>query len=202
MRTMLKTLALSAVVSAVCLSLVSAASAMSLQVRGGMTGGDNGDGTNIGVDVFFYEGKSFDFFVGYDLISASDTYDLSTTGGPVSATTEADTSALILGMRYKMQTQSSWKPFFSVGLALLNTSFTLPAGLESYYETPAEKDSTGLRLGLGVDVGISDTWSLGFEGSLLTNVPYYEEGWFGSARVLDTYGTLWELDLGLRYHFF
>lgn len=201
MNTLRKGLAASIVAVLACLSSAAPASALSLQVRGGIVDGDQGDGSNIGVDVFFYEGRSFDFFAGFDSISASQTHDLSTTGGTVSATTDADTTAIMLGLRYKMRTESSWKPFLSFGIARFDTEFTHQAGLEAYYERPFEKTSTGMRLGLGVDAGFGDNWSIGLEGSLLTNVYYYEEGFFGGMRLLDKYGVATQLNLGLRYHF-
>ncbi len=202
MKTKLKASMIAIIVAAACLCLATAASALSLQARGGVVGGDDGSGRNVAVDVFFYEGKSFDFFAGYDVIKSSKTFDLSFGGGPSSATTDVDTTAIILGLRYKMQTQSSFKPFLSLGLARYHTKFTHEAGTESYYEKPFEEDSTGLRLGLGVDVGISDSWSIGLEGVLLTNVYYYEEGLFSGMPRLDRAGVVSQLDLGLRYHFF
>jgi len=190
------------VIAVASLALATTASALSLQLRGGTDNGDTGKGSNIGLDVFFYEGRSFDFFVGYDVISVSDKHELVPTAGPpIPATTDATTTALMLALRYKMQTESSWKPYLSFGVARLDTKFTHQAGLESYYEKPFEKSSTGMRLGLGVDVGISDSWSLGLEGSLLTGVPYYEDYYFGGGRMLDSYGIITQLNLGLRYHF-
>ncbi len=202
MKTLLKSFLVVIMAAAVCLFWATAASALSLQARGGVVGGDDGSGTNVGLDVFFYEGKSFDFFVGYDLISSSKTFDLSFAGGPSSATTDVDTTALTLGLRYKMQTESSFKPFLSLGLARYHTKFTQQAGLESYYEQPFEEDSTGLRFGLGADIGISDNWSIGLEAVLLTNVYYYEEGLFSGMPRLDRAGVVSQLDLGLRYHIF
>ncbi len=203
MKTMRNGSLIAIAVVAACLFTATAASALSLQVRGGLDGGDDGSGTNVGVDVFFYEGRSFDFFAGYDVIRTSNTVDLSTPAGPVSATTDVETKALILGLRYKMQTQSSWKPFLSLGLARFDTKFTHQPGLEAYYEQPFKQDSTGLRFGLGTDVGISDNWSIGLEGALLTNVYYYDKGFFDSGmQVLDKAGIVTQLDLGLRYHFF
>jgi opacity protein-like surface antigen len=138
------------------------------------------------------------------MISVSDEHTLlPTVGAPIPATTDAETTALTLALRYKMQTESSWKPYLSFGIALINTKFTHhQPNPEQYYETPFEQSGSGMRLGLGVDVGMSDHWSAGLEGSLLTNVPYYEEPFFGQMRSLDKYGVMTQLNLGLRYHFY
>ena len=193
----------SIVIVVLCLTMATTASAVSLQLRGGTDSGDAGKGSNVGLDLFFYEGRSFDFFIGYDRISVSNkqTLSLPAPTGDVQATTDATTNALLLGLRYKMQTESSWKPYLSFGLARLNTELTPQPGLESYYEKPYEKTTTGVLLGLGVDVGISDHWSVGVEGRLLTGIPYYENYYFGTGLSLDSYGIVTQLNLGLRYHF-
>ena len=185
-----------------CLSMATTASALSLQIRGGSDSGDAGKGSNVGLNLFFYEGRSFDFFIGYDHISVSNKQTLSLATGDVQATTDATTNALLLGLRYKMQTESSWKPYLSFGLARLDTELTPQPGLEIYYEKPFEKTTSGVLLGLGVDVGISDNWSVGVEASLLTGIPYYENYFFGTGLSLDSYGIVTQLDLGLRYHFY
>lgn len=178
------------------------ASALSFQVRGGTIGGDQGEGTNVGLDAFFYEGRSFDFFVSCDFLSASDSWDLSTPGGTVSATIDADTTAVVLGFRYKFTTESSWKPFLSLGIGSFSTEFTPQAGLESYFAQPFKNENTGMRLSAGFDVGVGDNWSIGFEAGILTNVYYYEEGWFGGGPMLDKYGTVSQLNMGIRYHLY
>ena len=204
MRTISIRYIVSIVTMAAVLSAATMASALSLQVRAGSDNGDAGKGSNIGIDLFFYEGRSFDFFIGYDHISVSNkqTLSLPAPTGDVQATTDATTNALLIGLRYKMQTDSSWKPYLSFGLARLDTEFTPQPGLEPYYEKPFEKTTTGMLLGLGVDVGVSDNWSVGVEGSLLTGIPYYENYFFGTGLSLDSYGVVTQLDLGLRYHFY
>lgn len=202
MRTTSAVRILSLVLVATCLCMASTASAVSVQVRGGTDSGDTGKGSNIGLDVFFYEGRSFDFFLGYDVLSLEEKHDLWTSSSTVvPATTDATTTALLLGLRYKMQTDGSWNPYLSLGAALLKTTFTHQQGLESYYEGPFDKSTSGMRLGLGMDVGVSDQWSFGLEGSLLTGVPYYEDYFFGGGRQLDRYGVVTQVNVGIRYHF-
>lgn len=194
----------SVMIVAACLVMAPAVSAMSLQVRAGTDTGDSGEGSNVALDLFFYEGRSFDFYIGYDSISASDEHSVLLTTGIVRANTTVRTTALILGLRYKMQTEYSWKPYVSFGMTFLNTQFSHQPGLESYYEGPFERSTSGILLGLGVDVGISDNWSIGLEGAILTGVPYYSEAILSTGSVgrsLNDDGAIKQVALGLRYHF-
>jgi len=204
MQALPKKVVLSIFIVAAFLSVAPAASAVSLQVRGGLSRGDAGGGMDIGLELFFYEGRSFDFYIGYDIISASQRYSVITTTGVVDATTDSTITAVIYGVRYKMQTESSWKPYVSFGFTRLNTKFTHQPGMEPYFEQPYEKSTSGILLGLGVNVGISDKWSVGLEGGMLTDVPYYETSYlgFGGSRLsLTDYGTISQVDVALRYHF-
>jgi Outer membrane protein beta-barrel domain len=194
----------SVMIVAACLAMAPAASAVSLQVRAGTDSSDNGEGSNVALDLFFYEGRSFDFYLGYDSISASDEHSVLLTTGIARATTTARTTAFILGLRYKMQTEYSWKPYVSFGMTFLDTTFAHQPGLESYYEGPFERSTSGILLGLGVDVGISNNWSLGLEGTILTGVPYYSDAILSTGsvgRALNDDGDIMQVDLGLRYHF-
>ena len=109
-------------------------------------------------------------------------------------------SAVILGLRYKIQTSSSWKPYLSFGVSSAKTAFTLASSNTATFASPKSGSTIGAQIGLGVDLGISESWSINIGALIYTNVQLYQGDYTSQGYKTMDRGFN-ELNLGLRYHF-
>ena len=199
MKEYLKGVIISAFIMVALLSMTTGVSAMSIQARGGSVFESRmGDGTNMGVAIFFYEGRTFDLFAGYDSISASVQVD---PDNPLTKV-KSKTNAAFLGFQYKFQNIGSFTPHVSLAVTSTKTTVTFEPGASTLFEPLPSGRSIGWRTGLGVDYGIGESWSLGLEVIVYNAIYFYStEKNTASQLTADNEGWVSAADLELRYHF-
>lgn len=153
------------------------ANAFSLQVRGG--GGvlsldrEEGDGqgeySQVGADIFFYEGRNLELFLGAENLqgTSTDAEGEFSGGASYNADYSFKYTAVTYGLRLKPALSGRWKPYLALGGVGGTADFEV-TGIRNAVLLSKSKDSATFgagRVGLGMDVGLSTRFSLGMEAN-------------------------------------
>jgi hypothetical protein len=118
---------------------------------------------------------------------------------------DATMMAVDLGLRIKLQTSKSIKPYFTLALLQGNISYDIPES-QRYLFRETNKLVSTYRLGFGADFRISECASLEVELSQINGIPIFtnNEAW-GSTNIyqsgLSEKTALRGINIGLRYQF-
>ena len=208
------------------LSFLSAeASAFSLQLRGGIgeqmeSGTEKGQlsgkasGNQTGLNVFIYEGQTWDIFLGAEQVNLSGTMTDYTIAAPVEVKHSHEITQGILGFHSKIF-QGEWiKPYFALEIlapiqASSNVEVGSPAGGGSISNLKIGKGAgLGFKAGVGIDMPITERLNIGIE-ALYASKPVefsitYKKTRGGNQQIIDdswSGGGFMDLNLTLRYYF-
>ncbi|MBI5747643.1 MAG: hypothetical protein HZA00_00850 [Nitrospinae bacterium] len=199
-----------------CLGFMSEkADAFSLKVRGGTGVSGNAlrdattsSSTYTGISMFFYEGKTWDFFLGYDQVKQEATMKNLPITSEIKFSGSGSTANL--GLHYKFSTEWWVKPYLSFE-ALYPISASSEYTIKS--SDPSRitlRDSEGAppfggRGGIGIEREITEKLSIGLEFS--TAVYPFNYKWMSqdqgtsSKNVYTDPALQVDINLGLRYFF-
>lgn len=125
-----------------------------------------GDVIQTGLDIYFYEGRNLDLFVGAEYTSGLQHGEFSVSFVP--SKTSIGITAATFGIHLKPATTSRFKPYLSLGGVGGKVDYEVAAGSADTLFSRST-DSTNFmtyRGGLGMDIGLGKRSSLGFRGGL------------------------------------
>jgi opacity protein-like surface antigen len=198
----MKRLFLSAVVVSLWLAVMATnAGAFSLEARvgAGIIGERSSSDIStvvVGMNAFLYEGKTVDFLVSLEqmtfqqpLVIAATSYDF-------------DATALILSpaLRFKFNTTGTWKPFITLGILAHKTTYDIPSDKSMFFKE-TERTDLGARAGVGIDIGLTERFSLGLEYNATTGMSFYYDTLEGLYSLENGEATAYTANIGLRYYF-
>lgn len=190
------------------------AKAASVLVRGGIehiTNSDENNSSIVGADVFFYEGRRVELFVGLEQ------NDFKNAISPISQNQTPDDvkfslgiTALDFGLRWKPAMSSRWRPYLSLGGIAGKADYKIDSNQTNKVLLSTGSGSTTFvepRAGIGMDIGLGERWSIGVEANVTGAIPSfnavfadYYTGQIQDVKVNDK-GNMFSLLLGLRYSF-
>ncbi len=199
------------------LGLLTEAGAFSLQLRSGggrVTAVDIEDGQlfySLGLDMFIYEGKYLDFFVGgeYSGLKPESSISLPSWSGSFYTEYSIGTTAAAFGIRLKPAMKGQWKPYLSLGGIGGRVKYSIKS-LDYVELLSKSEDSTtfiAYRGGIGTDIGLGERFSLGIEINYTGGVPAFKaiigDRYTGEVNeiILNENSKMIGLNLGLRYYF-
>lgn len=189
------------------------ASAFGIQVHGGgigvsATDTEGGGGLQYGLDMFIYEGRNLDLFLGAESSNFSErTFEKYS---PYNVYYSFKTTAIAYGLRLKMATVGRWKPYLSLGGISGKADYEVTHVDNAVLLLSKSKDSTSFgaaKAGIGMDVGISERLSLGVEANYTYGLPVFKAvvGNQSTGSVeeikLNRDAQMAGISLGLRYAF-
>lgn len=197
------------------------ANAFSIQVRGGAgefsTGGEGGKYSQAGADIFVYEGRNLELFLGAESLQGTSPNVVDrglfiyggTTGTMSNAACSFKYTAVTYGLRLKPAMSGRWKPYLALG-GIGGTADYEVTDVRNFVLLSKSKDSAnfvGGRVGLGMDIGISRRASLGIEANATGTTAAFKAVVASSAsgevkEIKLTEGVnMFGVALGLRYAF-
>lgn len=210
------TISLSAIIVLVLLSVE--ANAFSSQIRGG--GGDadfkqgKGSYSMIGADIFFFEGKNLELFIGGESLQSTATNVKGKdgfSGGIYNYNSDLSFkyTGVTYGLRLKPAMSGRWRPYLALG-GIGGTADYEITNIRNAVLLSKSKDSgnfAGGRVGLGMDIGVSRRVSLGIEANYTQTSAAFKAvvasaatGEVKEIKLIDGVSTV-GLSLGLRYAF-
>lgn len=151
------------------------ADAFSLKVRGGtgvsgnaFTDATTSSSTYTGISMFFYEGKTWDFFLGYDQVKQEATMKNLPITSEIKFSGSGSTANL--GFHYKFSTEWWVKPYLSLEALYpisVSSEYTIKSSDPSRITIKDNEDVPpfGMRGGFGIEREITEKLSIGLEFS-------------------------------------
>lgn len=151
--------------------------AFTAQVRGGVEMMNDEGGGAAGIDFFLYEGRQMDAFIGLAYFSLHGEQPVvlncaTQICGNFNLGYDVSTSDLDFGIRFRpFVTSGRWKPYILLGGVGGRISYSLPdtQGLVSLIKLLTKPEDSALymtyRAGAGMDIGVSERFSMGIEGT-------------------------------------
>ena len=190
--------------------------AFSLKVRGGTSVSGNAfvdattsSSTYTGISMFFYEGKTWDFFLGYDQIKQEATMKNLPLTSEIKFSGSASTANL--GFHYKFSTEWWVKPYLSFEMLYpisSSSEYTIKSSDPSRITLNESETQPpiGARGGIGIEREITEKLSIGLEFSTASYPFKYkwlsqDNGTLNSKSVYSDPSTQIDINLGLRYFF-
>lgn len=160
------------------------ANAASVQVRAGVggLGGPNqkGDFQQEGVDMFIYEGRRVELFVGVEMTSTKDAATGGYTGNGTNSAKlnyKLDITAATFGVRFKPALSGRWRPYLDLGgiagKADYKTDITAQSNEILLSTGSGSTNFVSARIGLGMDVGLGEQWSIGVAVTYTQSAPAF-----------------------------
>ena len=199
--------------------VVPEARAASVQVRagaGGLTGKNSQSGNfqREGVDVFIYEGRRVELFVGAELTSTKNaSTGTDNNNGPSSTPINysLDMTTATFGLRFKPAVSGRWRPYLALGVVAGKADYKADvSGQANILLLSTANGSTNFispRVGLGMDVGLGEQWSIGIEATFTKSSPTFNVvvADFNTGQIedreLNKSADMLGATLGLRYAF-
>lgn len=138
------------------------------------TTASGGDIIQTGLDIYFYEGRNLDLFVGAEYTSGLQHGQSSISFVP--SQTSIGITAATFGIHIKPATTSRFKPYLSLGGIGGKVDYEVTAGVVDTLLS-SSTDSTNFmtyRGGIGIDIGLGKRFSLGLEGGYTGPFPVFK----------------------------